>query len=405
MRLVCCLLFLLPPTVMADGETRPVSDTILRGRSSDFASIKDKLLKEGGGNSESEMAVARGLAWVHRNRLKDGSWKSEGTEKDDRVIATVLALLVRQPHVIQPCLRDDPVSATSLALLAYLGAGVTVDQSSRYGPALTGSLKYLLSRQKIDGSFENVTNIDGHSWATIALCEASVLADMKGVKPAAEKALDWLLKSQHRDGSWGMANGKLGPVVFLAWPIQALWVARITEFEFSREETYEKIGKLLNSRSWDSGITYGLAKDEPLADLTSAAPACRYLTGWVAKHPALVRAGEAMVQHPVSDENPVLHQRHYFETQFLHAINRSDWHKKWNPSMRDFLVGTQNRSADENLKGSWSPDGGDIGDQYGRLGCTVMSLLSLQVYYRYVPFWQADLKPSPPEPKGPPLRK
>ena len=53
---------------------------------------KDKLLKAGGGNTESEAAVARGLAWLARKQLKDGSWEFDGVSKD-KVAATGMALL------------------------------------------------------------------------------------------------------------------------------------------------------------------------------------------------------------------------------------------------------------------------------------------------------------------------
>src|SRR5205823_13030215 len=61
----------------------------MKGRS---GSTKDKLLAKGGGNTESEAAVARGLAWLAKKQLKDGSWEIDCNRKE-KVAAGGMALL------------------------------------------------------------------------------------------------------------------------------------------------------------------------------------------------------------------------------------------------------------------------------------------------------------------------
>lgn len=58
--------------------------------------------------------------------------------------------------------------------------------------------------------------------------------------------------------------------------------------------------------------------------------------------------------------------------------------------MRDMLIGLQNKSADEAVKGSWDKDGGFIGSSCGRLGTTCMAMLTLEVYYRHLPLYKRD---------------
>jgi hypothetical protein len=90
--------------------------------------------------------------------------------------------------------------------------------------------------------------------------------------------------------------------------------------------------------------------------------------------------------------------------------------KKWNKSMRDFLVNSQ--SKDGHQKGSWSFKGDSGSGPGGRLYCTAMAAMTLEVYYRYMPIYRkgadgefdkADrgAKPGPkkPTPKAPSDKK
>jgi hypothetical protein len=54
--------------------------------------IREKLLREGGGNARSEAAVAAGLKWLASRQAEDGHWALDADQKDDTV-GTALALL------------------------------------------------------------------------------------------------------------------------------------------------------------------------------------------------------------------------------------------------------------------------------------------------------------------------
>ena len=92
---------LLPPGAGGMGH---ITQPGLRGRN---PATRDKLLRDRGGNSESEAAVAAGLAWLARKQLKDGSWEFDGTSK-------------------------DKIAATGLALLPFLAAGETHKFGTKY---------------------------------------------------------------------------------------------------------------------------------------------------------------------------------------------------------------------------------------------------------------------------------
>ena len=69
----------------------------------------------------------------------------------------------------------------------------------------------------------------------------------------------------------------------------------------------------------------------------------------------------------------------------MHFFGGDDWQKVWNPKMRDMLVDTQDNSTSKDKNGSWAPRHSITGSGGGRLTVTCLSLLTLEVYYRYLP--------------------
>src|SRR5581483_11133442 len=63
---------------------------------------RQKMLAEGGGNTASEAAVAKGLKWLQRQQKSDGRWELDGQQ-----------------------VYGDPAAGTGLALLPFLAAGQT----------------------------------------------------------------------------------------------------------------------------------------------------------------------------------------------------------------------------------------------------------------------------------------
>jgi hypothetical protein len=81
---------------------------------------------------------------------------------------------------------------------------------------------------------------------------------------------------------------------------------------------------------------------------------------------------------------------YYYATQVVHFYEGPDWHKFWNPKMRDLLIDLQRKGGGNDLLGSWDKDQGFIGSSCGRLGTTCLALLTLEVYYRHLPLYKRD---------------
>ncbi|MFH1266905.1 MAG: hypothetical protein ABIK89_14345, partial [Planctomycetota bacterium] len=74
----------------------------------------------------------------------------------------------------------------------------------------------------------------------------------------------------------------------------------------------------------------------------------------------------------------------YYATQVMRHWGGPEW-EKWNPKMRDYLVATQSNQGTES--GSWYFAGGH-GETGGRLYNTAVALMTLEVYYRYMPLYR-----------------
>ncbi len=79
----------------------------------------------------------------------------------------------------------------------------------------------------------------------------------------------------------------------------------------------------------------------------------------------------------------------YYATQLLHNLKNQDW-ERWNLRVREELIKTQVK--DETCaSGSWDPSHPSPdhwGEIAGRLFETSLSVLTLEVYYRYLPLYR-----------------
>ena len=73
----------------------------------------------------------------------------------------------------------------------------------------------------------------------------------------------------------------------------------------------------------------------------------------------------------------------YYATQVMRHYGGEPW-EAWNPVMRDFLIASQSQNRHE--RGSWFFPG-EHNEAGGRLYCTAMATLILEVYYRHLPLY------------------
>jgi hypothetical protein len=147
--------------------------------------------------------------------------------------------------------------------------------------------------------------------------------------------------------------------------------------------TVKKAVAFLDSVQSDDGAAYGYTdKSTPAPARNAVGLLCRMYLGWKKNNPALQRGVANLAKAGPSKD--LYHN--YYATQVLHHLEGDAW-TAWNTRMRDLLLNTQAKRGHE--AGSWY-DGVDVGhgaDAAGRLYCTALSAMILEVYYRHLPIY------------------
>ena len=121
--------------------------------------------------------------------------------------------------------------------------------------------------------------------------------------------------------------------------------------------------------------------------MTAEALLSRQLLGWPRDFPALVKGvGQVSADLQAAGERNIYYW--YYATQLLHNMRNEQW-ERWNLKIREGLIGLQVK--DDMRQGSWDPFAPqpDLwAATAGRLYLTSLSILTLEVYYRYLPLYR-----------------
>jgi hypothetical protein len=360
-----------------------------------------RLLKEFGGSAEGEEAVMLGLAWLTQVQKRDGNWAYESG-----------------PHT------GDHAAATGMAVLAFLGAGQS-HKEGRFKPTVQAGLDWLVKNANAGqvrnrGMFNTITNMYSQGIAALALCEAYGMTRDPALKPAAQAAIDYIQKAQGPRGSWGYVAGTDNDTSILGWQIQALHAARLTQDLVVDDKVIERAIRFLNFVSpGQTKSAYGYSTPDgaqPATALTAIGLLCRYyINDWRRDTAGFDQGARGLMRRaPAPPARQVDMYYYYYATQVVRFYGGEEW-KTWNEGapgadskrrggLPDVLLGLQVRTPAG--RGSWDPavDRNEtsltFGTYCGRLGTTCMCLLTLEVYYRYVPEEAKDGRGARGEPGG-----
>jgi len=420
-----------PPGVGASGEAPPAMDlgaatgvASLAGQGGIYApggvggrvgQAKADLLKEQGGNPESEVCVAMGLKWLALHQANDGRWSLNEFHKHART-APLPGGQVIQCNCQNRGNRSDDIAGTGLGLLPFLGAGITHkpprDKSETdYSKSVLAGLNFLMKRQNKEGAFATGHGSTySHAIATMAVCEAFGLTNDPLLKQSAQKGLDYLFATQDpAGGGWRYQPREAGDLSVTGWVLMAIKSGQMAGLRVNsqRMKLMEKFVESCQDPKSKGSFYYMPSEPGNITTMTSVGMLCRLYLG-VRPVNAEMQAGAAKLKQTGPGKTNDIYYL-YYATQAMHHMGPTagSW-KFWNEGedgsgrngIRNYFVARQYggpRSPTANnahQKGSFfiGTTPGTISDnEGGRLMHTSLALLSLEVYYRHLPLYRREL--------------
>jgi hypothetical protein len=350
----------------------------LSGRGS--ASAKAQLVIRDGGSGPSEKAVASALRWLANHQLNDGGWSFDHA---------------RCPRCQGKCRNPGSGSkarnaATGLALLPFLGSGQT-HLDGDYKVVVRRGLDYLAKNMHVGvqgGALNEPSpgNMYAHGLASIAMCEAYAMTHDKDLHEPAQRALDFICFAQDpKGGGWRYKPKEPGDTSMVGWQLMALKSGHMANLRVPAL-TVHRASLYLDSVQSDNGAAYSYQGNRSPGEATTAIGLLsRMYLGWRKDNPALQRGVKFLSRHGPSGANMYYN---YYATQVMHHWEGEEW-ANWNRQMRDQLVHAQAKQGHED--GSWFSGTGDSGaGPGGRLYCTAMAAMILEVYYRHLPLYRSQ---------------
>ncbi len=315
--------------------------------------------------SETEQAIAKGVAFLARTQSRAGSWRG-------------------RTHY-----GGYPGAMTSLAGLALMASGNTPSE----GPCAVNvrrAVDYVLSCANRNGLIaqigeEGARPMYSHGFGMLFLAQAYGMEQdpelQRRIRRALERGVRLTARSQSGDGGWLYtpdANGDEGSVTITQ--IQALRAVRNAGVKVPKstiDRACQYIAKCANA---DGGISYSLrSRGSSRPAITAAAVATLYNAGEY-ENPVALKALDYLKKHLKGGSKSRLWAGHAYYTtlyasQAMYLSSEANW-KDFFPARRDDLLKQQKTD------GSWMGD--HVGEVYG----TAVALIVLQLPYRYLPILQ-----------------
>ena len=367
------------PVFAVEGTQNRLNRGIYSGRSSrGKASARGG---RGGTSANAESAVMAGLKWLAKAQERDGSWNAKNWEG-------------RAPY---------QVGMTGMALLAFLGAGYT-EQKGPFKTTVARGLAWLKANQKPDGRFPYTTFYE-MGIATMAVGEAYGLTRNPATGRMAQKAVDFIVKTQPDHGGFrykGSVPKGEGDMSVTGWQIMAIKSGMCSDLKVP-EQAVERSRTFLKNSARDYGQSCYIVSRKEAGSLavTAIGMLCRIFLGGEGYEDEINQTRGFLLSKEMKNNRPVpggaskqlVHDLYYtyYACLSMFQMGGEAW-AAWNAMFRDALVKAQVHKVTEGgkfVRGSWDPKNHKRGTgKAGRVYCTAMAILSLEVYYRFLPVYK-----------------
>jgi len=342
-----------------------------------------------GGSPATESAVLAALLWLKRHQESDGHWDADKYAPRKGAYN-----------------RFGDVGVTSLALLAFLGAGHT-DKSGQFRDNVRRAEAWLVAQQDAKTGEIGPPKKMGapsargynHSIATLALAEAYGMTKNPRLREPAQKAIACVNAWQNPYSGWryNPKDGDNDPSV-TGWMLMAVKSAKIAGLKVD-SAAFQGGVKYLDECTTKDGRheakTGYKRKNYRWQSMTSVSLFCRLLMGYRRTDELLKKQADWLASDPPDwdkSKNANSHSEYYwyYGTLAMFQMGGEHW-TDWNKAMKKALLENQCQGGprDGSLKdvdGSWDPTSywAQLG---GRVYTTAVGALCLEVYYRYLPLY------------------
>jgi hypothetical protein len=375
--------------VVVSGQVREPMEPFRRGAVHGGPSIGDSP-----GGQLTEPAIENGLEYFSHTQFNDGHWS----------LHEVPGGLATGPAALGE-LRAD-TAATGLALLSYLGAGYT-HQDENYRDVVRRGIEWLVKHQQPDGnlSFQgsDATHFYSQGIAAMALCEAYGMTQDRDLREPAQKAIDFIIRSQdpHR-GGWRYRPQDGSDTSVTGWQLMALKSAKMAGLEVP-EEVLQKVSHWLDLAQvpnrgtyvynpWNSDAENPLGR-APNPTMTAQAMIMRMYLGEGRENPSLAQGADYLLVNlpDMGTSSDTSHRDCYYwyhATQAMYHMQGNYW-KTWDAKVTPLVRAGQIDHGP--LRGSWDPRE-PVPDRWsthgGRHYVTSMHILTLEFRYWHLPLFR-----------------
>lgn len=317
-------------------------------------------------------AVERGLEFLQKTQLPDGSWLSNyGDEGKNTGIV-------------------------GLATLAYL-AGRGEPGRGPYGKNIERAVAFLLKSRKQGMLIRDQDTSHGpmyeHGIATLVLGE--VLGMIPKTRPGLEnlsrihrEAVQLIVRAQNVPKDYIYVGGwRYSPTTdqsdlsVSGWQILALRAAQDAGLPVPEKNIQQAIVYVKRCASPDGGFLYDpLQSRKPNAAMTGTGILALQLCGQF-DSPEARRAGDWLMKNPVDWKTPFVYYSLYYTNQAMYQLGEVYW-AKWRAMTESLILEKQNPD------GSWSLPPNVHEREAGFAYTTALAVLALTVEYKCLPIYQ-----------------
>ena len=242
------------PPIDRVRENLKSSDPTRRMMAARDPRVRAEIVRNEGGSTATEAAVARALRWIAKQQTSAGCWSLSGPYSGKGGM-------------------ESKTSATSLALMSLLGTGQT-HKVGVYRDQVAGGLSWLIENQGEAGDLRagssGNSGMYAHALATLVLCDAFKVTGDGTLRGPAQKAVDFIVAGQHTAGGWRYKPGEAGDTSVVGWQLMALHSAKSSYIRFP-ERTLPLASDFLDGVQSKSGGQFSyMPGQRPTATMTAA---------------------------------------------------------------------------------------------------------------------------------------